>query len=450
MRLQKGIVIDSVIVQDSINETFSLYLPKSFEMKGKWPALFVFDMEGKGVQTMAMFKDSAEKHGYILASPNNVHDSLTVSQNMVSTKLVMRQVTAMFPTNNSRIYTGGFDDGARFANLVPIFIKEVQGVLSIGASLVNTELLSAKSPFHFLGVVGNEDFNFTTLLEDEKVLNRLKFPNNLLFYEGGTEWPPSNYIDKALTLFDLSAISRGNTAIDSIFVQSNFNKEVHEIKALLRAKRLLLAERAMAEIISSNRTLINTDSLKDAQKDLKKDKLYRSLKRNQSAKLFKENLLREDFAYYLEEDVLTYNYNNLGWWNYQMTQIDNYISGDSRLEREMGKRLYGYVNALVEDNIDLLKVGQVLDEEALTLLLMLKTITAPDEFENYLNVVSIAAKNGDNGTALYYLEEVLKKGFKDKERIYSIEHSTLLRITPEFNKLVKKYLNDARYQIKDE
>jgi len=450
LRLQKGVIIDSVIVQDSINETFSLYLPEKFKMKGSWPVLFIFDMEGKGKQSMAMFKNTAEVNGFILASPNGVHDSLSVSQNMMSAKLVMQQVSTMFPINNNRIYTGGFNNGARFANLVPVFIKEVQGVLCIGASLVTKELLTAKIPFHFIGIAGTEDFNYTTLHEDEKVLNRLKFPNNLLFFEGGNQWPKSNHLEKALTLFNLSAMAKGNTPKDSVFIYENFIKSIEEIEMLQNKKQLLLAERAMKETITSYRTLLNIDSLKNAQKNLKKDKLYRNLNRIQSATLFKENLLREDFAYYLEEDVLTYNYNNLGWWNYQMTQIYGFISGDSKLEQQMGKRLQGYVNALVEDNIDLVKIGNVVDEEALTLLLMLKTITEPEEYENYLKVVSIAAKNSDSGTALFYLEELLKKGFKDKDRLYAIEHTTLLRISPEFNKLIEKYLDNARYEIKDE
>jgi hypothetical protein len=48
------------------------------------------------------------------------------------------------------------------------------------------------------------------------------------------------------------------------------------------------------------------------------------------------------------------------------------------------------------------------------------------------------------------LEELLKKGFKDKEKLYNIEHTALFRIMPEFNEMVSKYLDDARYHIKIE
>ena len=116
----------------------------------------------------------------------------------------------------------------------------------------------------------------------------------------------------------------------------------------------------------------------------------------------------------------------------------------------MGRRLNGYVNALIEDNIDLVSSQKVVDEEALVFLYMLKTIIVPDTFENYFKVASIASKNEDFGTALFYLEEALKKGFQSKEELYQIPNTALLRITPEFNDLIKKYFKDARYKINDQ
>ncbi|MGY8916543.1 MAG: alpha/beta hydrolase, partial [Flavobacteriales bacterium] len=60
-----------------------------------------------------------------------------------------------------------------------------------------------------------------------------------------------------------------------------------------------------------------------------------------------------------------------------------------------------------------------------------------------------SSKMEDFGTALFYMEELLKNGFTDKATLYSLEHTALLRITPEFNELVTKYLDDARYGIKE-
>ena len=116
----------------------------------------------------------------------------------------------------------------------------------------------------------------------------------------------------------------------------------------------------------------------------------------------------------------------------------------------MALRLLAYLNALIEDNIDIESVEDPVNDEALSFLWMLKTITEPDNFDYYLKIISDSAKYEDFGTSLFYLEELLKKGYKDKEVLYNLEHTALLRITPEFNELIKEYLQDARYEIIEE
>ncbi len=116
----------------------------------------------------------------------------------------------------------------------------------------------------------------------------------------------------------------------------------------------------------------------------------------------------------------------------------------------MGVRLEGYLNALIADNIDIIVLDTPIDEEALNFLWMLETIISPDDFSNYLRVISWNAKVEDYGTALYYLEELLKKGYTNTDELYTLENTALFRITPAFNALVAKYLKKARYEIIEE
>ena len=113
----------------------------------------------------------------------------------------------------------------------------------------------------------------------------------------------------------------------------------------------------------------------------------------------------------------------------------------------MGNRLIGFVNHIVDSNITELKSEPTIDEEGLSYLWMLKTITNPKDYKSYKNVIAYASKIEDYATALFYLEELLKAGYEDKKGLYEIENTALLRITPEFNLLIEKYLKDARYQV---
>ena len=333
------------------------------------------------------------------------------------------------------------------AALAPTFIKQIDGVISFSSAIPNTEILTSKNSFHFIGIVGKEDFSYVEMLEGEKILNKLKFPNNLLVFEGAHKWPDQSYLEKALEILTLAAIAKGNAEKNEAFIEKTFNRNLNEVTELLNADRKLNAYELLVELISIYRPHMDVDSLVLRRKELKKDKGYRTQRRNENIVLFKESFIKDEYDFNLTEDIATLNYNNLGWWNYQMTELGEYESNPKRAERQMGKRLIGYLNALVEDNIDIELAEPAVNEEAVLFLWMLKTITDPKNYSYYLKIITDSAKHEEYGTALFYLEELLKNGYKNKTELYGLEHTALLRISPEFNKIVDKYLNEARYDI---
>ncbi|HET8736673.1 MAG TPA: alpha/beta hydrolase [Pricia sp.] len=445
--LKKGIVIDSlpVSISDTISETFSLYLPKKFEVSKPWPILFVFDMKGQGRQALNLLSEAAEEQGYILASSNHVRDTLPITDNVIIANRVFNAVLGFLPIHKDRIYMGGFSGGGRFATLIPTFINGIQGVLSSGASLANTQVLTTKNPFHYIGIVGNGDYNYPEMLNDETLLNRIKFPNQLLVFEGGHEWAPSGRLAHALEIFTLSAMAKENIPKDEAFIASNYEEDLTQVNMYFSGRNPLLANNLLDEMQEIYRPFRDTDSIKDSQRTLKRSRLFKNRKRDQTALFFKEALIKEDYVYYLEEDILTYNYNNLGWWKYQMEELDTFLKSNDELQQQMGKRLQGYIEALVADHIDIVKSASPVDEEALNFLWMLKTVIEPKDYDSYLKIISYNAKVNDIGTALFYLEELLKNGYTNKAQLYELEDTAYLRITPEFNAIVEKYFEDARY-----
>lgn len=449
LRLKKGIIINTVAVNDSISETFALYLPTNFEVSKKWPVIFVFDLEGHGKQALSMFRTAAEEEGYILAASNNVHDSLSISKNVLISIRMMSSLYSILPIQKSRTYTAGFSGGARLASLMPTFVRSINGVISCGSPIANIAVLDGKRPFHFIGIVANEDYNYTEMLSSQKALNKLRFPNYLVFFDGTHEWPTKEDLSKAMQILTLSSMAKGDVPKDTTFIKTTYQNYFDNANAMV-FKNPLFAYKIMQEMDAIYRPLKNIDSLKERSNQLRKSKEYRSNNRNQNAVFFKEALIKEDYVYYLEEDILTYNYNNLGWWKYQMDELAKYNKSANRYEKQMGKRLNAYVNDLIADNVDVIKADTVVDEEALNFLWMLSTVTSPENYDPYLKVISYNAKVGDFGTALFYVEELLKNGYTDKAELYALENTALFRITPEFNKTVSKYLKDARYDIIEE
>ena len=288
------------------------------------------------------------------------------------------------------------------------------------------------------------------MLEARAALKRLKFPNQLWVYNGGQQWPEPMYIEKAMITATLLAMSKGYVPKDKPYISGNYKNELRLLRSYMENREYIAAYEHLNEIISVYQLHTAVDSLLDQRKLLRKNKDYKSQRRDENAALFKESLMRDDYQYNLMEDIGTLNYNNLGWWNYQFTELKKYKNKSARTERNMGIRLMGYLNALIEDNIDIEEAEDQVNDEALSFLWMLKTITEPDNFKYYLKIISDSAKYEDFGTSLFYMEELLKQGYKDQNALYQLEHTALLRITPEFNDLIKKYFKDARYEIIEE
>ena len=450
IRLKKGVIMADLKVHDTLSENFSLYLPTSFKGDRAWPVLFVFDMKDKGRQALSMFVSAAEEQEYILAASNGISDSLSLSENILITNRMFNRVYSILPIKKDGAYLAGYTEGGRFASLVPSFIKGISGVLSCSASVANREVLNIKRPYYFIGIVGKEDYLYSDMINNKKFLNKLKFPNQLLFHSGGREWPKNSYLNSALEYFKLAEMAKKNTELDTTFVYRTYNKNMLQMEALLAVNNPLFAENRLSQMLEVYRPLMNVDSLKERKKHLRRSKLYKSRQHEENAILLKESFVINDYDYYLEEDIANYNYNNLGWWKYQTEEIVKWSKSPKIGEKQLAKRLEGYLNALIEDYVDMIKEETLVDEEALSLLYMIKTIVAPKEFKNYLNVISISSKNEDYGTALFYLEELLIKGYTDKEELYTLEHTALLRITPEFNETIAKYLKEARYEIMEE
>ncbi len=445
--LKRGIITDFIKVSDSTSETYSIYLPTNFDMKVQWPIVFVFDMHGHGRQAISMFAQAAEQQGYILASSNNVSDSLSLAENMLISTRMLNSVYTLLPIRKNRSYVAGFASGARFASLIPTFIKNIEGVISCGSPMANTEVLSVENPFHYIGIVGIEDFNYPDMVTLGQILDKLKFPNQLLVFDGGHTWPLTEYLNKALNTFTLYAMIKGNINRDPGFIERSYRDHLAQVGTFVTTNKPLLADKAITEMMEIYADHMDIDSLKTSRKILRRSSLFRSDTRNENSVLFKETLIKDDYDYYLDEDIRTYNFNNLGWWKYQMEELEKYGKSSNVFEKQMGARLRGYINALIDDNADVLIAEPILDLEALNFVYMLKTITSPKESKGYFNVISNSARMEDYGTALFYLEELLKNGYSDRASLYNIEHTALLRITPEFNEIIEKYLKAARYEV---
>jgi hypothetical protein len=458
IKLRKGIILDSLQVRDTLPDTFALYIPSAYKTSEAWPVIFVMDMTGDGAEAIRKFRSASEKQRYLLAASNSLNDTLSISDNVEVIRRLMTTMAAMFAIPKGRIYAAGFGNGGKMAGIIPYWVKGVEAVISIGdpinnrlfIELADNSMQKIARPFRSIGVVGREDYHYPIMLKAKRQLDDLNVPYDLLVHDGGDEIQNPGLVERAVRRLTIGAMRKGLIEKDTNIVVQSFETEYADFRQLMEGKRYPEAEAVLNSIIANYQTLISTDTLIKAKRNLRRIKEFKVQRRELKNLMFQEELKQGDYEYNLLQDLDALNYNNLGWWNYQMKKLKEYERKPGLREKQMGKRLISFLNAMVEDNIRIEQARPSVDEEAVSLLWMIKTITDPTDFSYYLKIISDSAKYEDYGTAIFYLEELLKQGFTDKEALYALENTALLRIMPEFNKLVEKYLNEARYKLNEE
>ncbi len=445
IKLSVGVVIDSLPLEDSLATRTGLYLPTNFSTARKWPLLYVIGDGGDMRQVLRYYRNVAESNGYVLAASAYSSDSLSLTRQIVQIGSNLEVLAQMLPLDVQRISASGFGEGGQLAALLPGLIRSVKAVLVLGAAPPESVLNTLRSHNDFVGIIGRGDFGYPDLRDADGMLQGKKTPHFLGYYDGGHQWPPEPELERGVQALTLLAMKAGRADPDPEYIRDRYVAYLRYVNELRAAGEALLAFDQAEQGLDLFGGMLPTDSLKTLRKAFRKMPGYGAQKREAARIWNKEQVQRMDMDLSLEEDLATFNLKNLGWWSYQMEQLKNARSNPNAEERRLGQRMEGFVNALADDYIRLIRLDAVPDYDALILLYMLKTITDPDAWGNYLKVISLTAKYDDFGTALYYLEELLKKGYQDKAALYGLEHTALLRISPEYNALIAKYLGEARY-----
>jgi hypothetical protein len=446
LALKKGIVLDSLALNDSIARQITLYLPKDFDPSRRWPVVFLCDTDGEMKTKLRYLTAPAEKNGYILASSHGLRDSSSLTEKILLISSSLEKLKGLLPLDLNGVYTTGYDKGGQLATIVPSMIRGVTGVLTVASGLPNLELLNPREPFDYVGIMGRADFQYLGLLSDEEILDQRKVPATILYHGEGHQWPDLRYLDLGMQTLTLMRMKKGTHPMDSTKIGTAFQDYQDLIRDYDQAGQAGLAFYYASEGEDIFKGLVDTDWFRMRKKEIRKSSAFKEQKRDWEAVRLNEILLSEEYNFYLEEDVMSFNLDNLGWWNHQMGKITKYKNSTKREEQLLGQRLEGYLNALVDEYIEISERPNP-DYDGLILLNMLKTITAPFDYDSYLQVISLTAKYGDSGTANYYLEELLKKGYSDADQLYSLPNTGLLKISPEYNALIDQYLGQARYPI---
>src|SRR3954468_20332359 len=110
----RGTLVEHVSCPTDSTQTYTLYLPSTYQSARTWPLLFVFDPGGRAARAAEVFRGGAERFGWIIAASENSRNG--------PWEPTLRAVNAMWPAllggysvDERRVYAAGHSGGATVA-----------------------------------------------------------------------------------------------------------------------------------------------------------------------------------------------------------------------------------------------------------------------------------------------------------------------------------------------
>jgi len=443
-RITRGGVTDSLPIAGT-SETYALYTPSNYIPEKQWPVIFVFDPEGRGATTANLFRNAAENQNYLIASSNINLKSKQIDSIINTAREMLNGVFNSFPIDSEMVYTAGMGEGAQVSSALPLIYKQMAGVMAIGNSFVNPEYLDKKNPYMFIGIAGNKDYMVYEMESYLKFYDDLDFRTEAYYFDGKeNEWPVPAVIANAMTGFTLEAIKNGKRENNQEFIQELYEEEIAYTETLRRTRNYLAAFEKLDKMEEKYEDFGFDDDISDRMKALRKTDGFKSQRRDFRAATSFEKQQQAEYEYLLIDDIMTLNFQNIGWWAYQVDELEKLKENSDDAKANMASRLLGYLDFVTKKEF-----GNIINSRASIdskiFISVLRTAISKEDPEAYLKIISLAALDGDSETALLYLEDLLKTGYSDMDSLYNIDGALGLQFSPEYNKIVKEYLGKSKF-----
>ncbi len=434
-----GTIISSIALDDTQSETYALYLPRDYDENGSYPVVFIFDETGEGDLAVQQFTIGAELTSSIIVGANfAIKDSLKAG--LKQTEKLINIVYQRYAIDDTKIILAGRGDGALVATAGAYTTQKIKGVIAINDIYLDNTIFRKNSGIRLTLISGDEGPKYYKLRGYQNILRSSTSFAGYYEYNGGNDWPEAGFLSAAMVDILLTK------AVSQEVVQKYYESDLAFGELLYRQQKHLPAFSFVQDLKKQYKGRVDLDLQKELLKTIRGNATFRAKRSRKTAVKYAEILLAEDFQYFLNEDSKNSYFDNLGWWSFQMNDLDEKIDSTAanNQERKASIRLKGYVKTLVDD-----KYKEVLGKkpkiEQLLFMNVLRTLVDPTNQQAFINAISLSAKDGDVNASLFYLEELLKSGFIDYELLYNIDGTTALRIGEEWNAIVKAYLGKSKF-----
>jgi pimeloyl-ACP methyl ester carboxylesterase len=433
-----GAITDKVICQADPTQSYALYLPSAYTPQRNWPILYSFDPGGRGEHPVELFKEAAEKYGWIVVGSYNSRNGPGVPLNDIVMAL-WRDTHERFAIDERRVYTAGMSGGARVASSVAIGMRgRVAGVVACGAGFPYAETPMREMHFAYFALAGIEDFNLIELHQLEEGLTKANIANQLLTFEGDHVWPSKLLLEEAVAWHEVMAFQMKRRPPDAATLNALYEQGLERARALEAAARPYEAFMRYRMLARSFQGLRSTDEA-DAR-----------LRELQNAKVVQEQINQLKAADRQQESRWRELTNVTQGVKSADTQMQALVDGKNlaaRLRKQaevivpstdriVARRLLGLFSVTVSEEAS----GEMYRKNfgVAAALLTLAVELRPNNPQALYRLAAAQAQSGQKRLAMEALTRAVAQGFNDVSRLEQSEEFASLRQEKAFKELIEK------------
>jgi predicted esterase len=240
--LPVGRVVERVTCLRDTSQTYALYLPRAYDPGRQWPVLLVFDPGGRALISLELFREPAERHGWIVMSSHDTRSGDRDDPNVKAVNAMWPEVYLRFAADPRRIYTAGFSAGAHLAWILATRTGQVAGVIASGGRFI-PDILPDKPSFASFAAAGDADFNFVGMRQADGVFAKLGVPHRFEVFQGPHRWLPPELATLAVEWMELQAMRQALRPRDDSFVEAVYHAEIEASRTLEADSQLIDALR---------------------------------------------------------------------------------------------------------------------------------------------------------------------------------------------------------------
>jgi dienelactone hydrolase len=285
----RGVLIEKVVCQADASQSYALYLPSAYTPQKKWPVIYAFDPSGLGNEPVELYREAAEKYGYIVAGSYNSENGMQPLPLRTAIVSLLDDTRGRLSIDDRRIYTTGFSGGARVATRVASSCAGcIAGVIACGAGFPPDIKPTQAVPFAYFATVGIEDFNYPELRRLDGLLASLNLPHYTATFAGRHQWASSQLLTEAVEWMEVQAMRAGRRERDEALLEAVLHKRLERARAADAAKNPYEAYLAYAALAADFKSLKDVAEYEKRAAQLKESKEVRQALKSEQEQLTKQ------------------------------------------------------------------------------------------------------------------------------------------------------------------